>query len=253
MNAITKLFAKPQEDVPSLGLAHLALQDHLRRSAELLNLRQAAYEKDAAARRDIEQHDAKKAEVERLRSEIDASNADDHYAGTPRRDLSEKQRALEAAERGLPYRAQVARAAAAVRVRYAEDIGTHNAKLAELNARLPRLLHDTIVESIGEFADEFAAAEAALRAVHRKAFTAALAADKISLAQHYGTFCGSALYQELNITRPSHPAFVPVIEDPAERGRALAAADAARIEDAKQLERDADALVHQLLNGEAES
>ena len=253
MNAITKLFAKPQEDVPSVGPARMALQDHRRRSAEVQNLRQANYEKDAAARRDIDRYDSDKANAERLRAESDSEGADKVYAGAEPPTLSEKQRAAETAERGLPYRAQVARAATAVRVRYAADIATHNSQLAELNTQLPRLLHAALIESVGDFAEAFAAAEGALRAVHRKAFTAAAAADKISLAHHYGIFCGSALYHELNITRPVHSSFVPVIEDPFERGRALAAADAARIEDAKQVERDADALVHQLLTGELEA
>jgi len=110
-------------------------------------------------------------------------------------------------------------------------------------------------DELPQLAAEFQEAELHLRAVHRKAFTAALAADKVSMAHRFGNFVGSALYHDLNITRPAHPAYDPLVAlngDAFAHGRALAARNDASVQDAKQLDADADQLIHKLLNSEAE-
>jgi hypothetical protein len=226
-------------------------RDHLRKVNAKQIERQTYITRDATERRAQEAKDAAAANLLQRRTAIDQALADARYIGADPPALLEEYRAVADAESVLERCANAARGSDAVRHRCAADIARLNQEIADLNAQLPQLLHSALIESLGAEADEFKQAEATLRTVHRRVFVRALAADRLSVAHRLGEFTSSGLYNELNIPKPQHPAYSPEIADPYERGRALEAAVAARREDAVQLEKDADALINQLLTGES--
>lgn len=233
---------------PATAPARAALAAHMAAIAALGRQRQELAERDTAARRDVEAAHQLEAEISALGAAIDQAEADARYAGTPPPALTVERAALAAAQAKHGRLASVSRAAAIAHRRYAADMAELTRQQTDLSATVPQLLHAALMESIGDYRQEFEEAERLLLAARRKAFTAALAADQVALVHKFGVFCGSALYGELNITRPS--SYESTYADDFERGRALEAAHVRWREDLKKLEADAEKYANRFLSAE---
>jgi hypothetical protein len=212
--AISNLFKQPQSHVATGKPARAALQDNLRAVTALNAKRQAVIEKDDTARKKQEALAASAAQVAALRAAIDKALADAIYGESEPPDLTQQRRALADAERAHETSAAEARAMTTVRSRYAADSARFTDEIKTLQNLTPSLLHGATVEEMVGLADEFRAAEEALREVHKRVFTRVALADSLAMSERLGVFYGVGQYGELNVTRPNHEAFRRGSADP---------------------------------------
>lgn len=224
-----------------------SLREHLRALNAVIADRVTLAERRFAMDSDIQAAATAADEVQRLSESIDQQTAAARYANEPPPDLSGPIAELNAAKLRCEKLERTSRAAALARTRVDADLARFTARLDAIRHEQPRLLHAALVESIEGQRAEFEQARSALLAVQHRIFSAALAADKVSIANHFGVFCGSARYGDTLIAQPA--VFEPTFQDPYEAGRALEAGHEAKREAARQLDKDSDALVHQLLTG----
>lgn len=218
IGAALALVRPTRDETPATPAAD-ALREHLEKCA--IGRAQIHAENVASTARA-----AKADEVNRLRAGIDKALEQQRYYGTEV-DIKGQQRALIAAEREL------------AQIKPGIDVTVLATEIRRLDGETLRLVHAEVIESMAADREEFEAVERAYRAVHRKVFTKATAADRLATQNGFGVFVGSALYAELHVTRPA-------TYQPSERHYEAEAA--AVREDLQQLERDADALVQALLN-----
>jgi hypothetical protein len=192
---------------PQLPPHRQALRDNLRNIKDARARVTAIHERDVAAAADIALADATQGRIATLTEQIDTLRAEATYNGDPPPDLKHLDLQLRDAQQLYKQQSDRARAAANVRVKYTADMAALNSILSEHARHTQRLLWTALREELGGLAVEFLAAEAAMLAVHRKAFAAALACDVISREQAYGEFTGSGNINDLNISRPAHDAF----------------------------------------------
>jgi hypothetical protein len=240
--AILALFKKP---TAPLTPARDALRSKLVARAKIQNRRQATSERISAARRDADDAAAAATAAQSAQGLLDQAAATGRYTGTSP-DLEPLQRALREAHGRHERLADVGRAATLTISRWRADLEESAADLAKLNGEIPALLHAALIESLADHVEEFEKAETQLRAIHRKVFTVALAADRVALTEHLGTFCDSSTFHDLCITRPN--TYAPVYSDDYARGKALETAIAERAADTRRLETEADLLVNGLLS-----
>ena len=238
------LFKKSPAAAPAP--ARDALRSHLSARSEIQQRRQKLGEKISLSKRDIHAADDAGLVVTNLQGAIDQLSAEGRYTGVAV-DVSQQERQLAQAQRKHEQLASYGRSASIAQSRYAADHDATASELATLNALTPGLLHSALIESLGDYAEEFTRAEAALRAIHRKVFVIALGADRLALSEHLGEFCGSGGYFQLLITKPI--TFEPTYADDTERGKSYEAAIVSRRDDAAALEREADSLINALLSG----
>jgi hypothetical protein len=241
--AMLALFKKSQPLQP----ARDALRSHLATRSEIQLRRQKLAEKIALAKRDVRDADDAAAAAANLQGAIDQLSAEGRYTGVAV-DVSQQERQLAQAKSRHGQLVAFGRSASIAASRYAADHDATASELATLNSLTPGLLHSALVESLGDYAEEFTRAEAALRSVHRRTFVAALAADRLALSEHLGEFCGSGGYFQLQITKPI--SYEPTYADDTERGKSYEAAIVSRRDDAAALEREADALINAMLSTE---
>ena len=235
------IFRKREE--PPIGAASQALRDHIAKTTAVREKWLRLAEKEAAAMKTMRDAENAAAAVAALQAAVDAEVADAGYEGRAPVNLYEKEKQLTAATAEHRRLATQGRAANVVRTQYAEQRTVLNDQLAKLNHQTTRLLWETCLEIVDQHAEEFEAAAAALDAVARKAFAAAVAADQIALKHGYGQFCGSGLYWELKIPRPERATYrqpPPLIEGIVEKEKA----------DGRALHKAAEDLIHTLLTGE---
>jgi hypothetical protein len=206
--------------------------------------RLALGERDTKARREIEAAAKAAAQVDAIQADIDGRVAAAKYADQPYPDVTAQHRALAEAKDNHQRLAANARAAAHLRGLLASDMAALHGEIVELNKLTDRLVHAALVERMASYAPALADAERRLCAVHRQAFVAALAADRIAMAKQYGEFYGSALFAELHISKPMHPSYFPVVVPPD-------TAQAQRVADYRAMEKEADQLLHSLLTIES--
>jgi hypothetical protein len=220
-----------------------ALQDTKRAISALQDKMRAVVEKDTAARNEIQAADAAAGQVTQLRVAIDQIVADARYREVAPPDLTEQRRALADAVSRHERRAAVATSARAVRPRYAADLATINAEVRTLCDQLPRLVHAAAVEEMVELAVEFREKEESFRAVHARVFARAALADRIAMAEKMGVFQGAAVFGDMYVSRPNHPAYKRGSADPW-------TAKVERDTEWRALDSEADRLHHTLLTGE---
>lgn len=245
------IFKKHEPVSTTAGPARTTLSDHLHEIRQLQSERAAISARDGVALREVQTSLEAALPAQRLRAEIDRVRADALYDDTPPPDTSALERQLADAEQLHAATDATARAAIAVRARYAADAAKINSEIIKLAQATPRLLYSALVEEIEELRSKFEEAEIAMRTVHLKAFIAARAADRLAAAEKFGTFEGSAGYYDLQISRPA--TLSPVYSDAFERGRAIEAVHAKARADGVAIEKAADALIDRLLNPESAS
>jgi hypothetical protein len=229
--------------------ARSALRSHMAQVAKVNADRQAIASRDGDSRRDIDAAEQQHRMVATLRDAIDSARADAVYSNTaPPSSLLDQENRLKAEQAKLDRLEVKARAAVAVHTRYQADLTRLTEQVQALNKQVPALLHAALLEEIADHAAELQAAEERLRAVHRRVFVIATAADALARSHSLGMFIDSQSFSSLNIPKPRHSAFKIVTDDPYVNGRAIQEAIDSRSADQRQLEHDAETFVGQMLN-----
>jgi hypothetical protein len=233
---------------PAIGPARAALAAQLARVSASREQRLVVIGHADAARQDARAAQAADAKVQELTEAIDAAHADARYTGIAA-DVTEQQRARDAAKAEAERLAPIARAALKVLTRYEADIERLTREQRELYLPIGRMTYDAVIEDMTTYHAALTAAEEALRVVHRQVYVRALAADLVSDAQHLGEFCDARRFELLEIIKPRVAPFEPRYADDFGAGRAHHEALVKQRDDWAALERDANALVHALLTG----
>jgi len=226
-----------------------ALHAHLDQIDSLKSKRAALGEKARAASLEADAANKATAEFSRLQVELETLEGDARYTGVEIPNHKDLQNALAKAELKSKGLASHGRAALNAHRRFAADMGDCNRQIEALTKLVPPLLHAALLEAVGDTAEEFKAAEAAFRAVHRKAFIAARAADQVAAAHGLRQYGAMDLYRALTITRPNHdvyrtrvdpltPGLTP--EEAMAAGHALAQEHEAVAQDLRELEKEAE-------------
>jgi hypothetical protein len=205
--------------------------------------RLALIEKMGELQRHTRAADAAAAKVAALRADVDAGVAATLLDGAPAPDMEDRKRALAAAEQESAEWVPIARAADVAHRRFAAQASELTRQEQELYAPIRQLAHaifydDLLVDLVSEFRE----AEEKLRAVHRRVFTVARAADHLAQQCGVGLFRDSGRYTELHVSRPAHDAYWRGSRDPwtvVQEERA----------DHMALDAEADQLIHDLLTG----
>jgi len=136
-------------------------------------------------------------------------------------------------------------------------LDAYDAQSAPLAASL-QAIHRELADLVPAILDERLVARKARRdqviaealAVLREERIDCVAFDEYSTASAGGEFRGSHDYTAIHIPSPNHPAFKPEHPDVFERGRQLAAIHDAHGQEERSIQREAQALLAELLNGE---
>jgi hypothetical protein len=182
------------------------------------------------------------AKKQALQDSVDDALANARYNEQPEPNLSTERRQLTELDNQVRSLADAARVDGRTKTKLQTDLPVLQQKRAELKSTTDRLLWEAALEEMSTYAEEYRQAEAAFRAVHRRVFAAALAADTIAMSRQYGQFVSSALYHDQLLTKPIHAAFYPDQRTPEE-------VLTERQEDSRSLGKDADKVIHDLLNG----
>jgi len=234
---------KKTPPLTTIGPARAALTDHIATRRSVLDRIATLDRRIGDGHADIARLDGLRSEITARRNAIDSQEADAFYSGDDPPDLSQDRKALDGLTSQLPALEEKARKAQSISKKLDADLALLIAERERLTGLTPRLLWEACREHLATLAEEFKAAELAFRAVHRKAFVAAKAADKISMSQRFGLYTDSALFAELHITRPAYPGFVEGYATPE-------AALNAHVADVALADREADELVNAMLSGE---
>jgi hypothetical protein len=240
--ALTSIFAKKAEPAVARA-AHEALTKHLAAITALQGERDVIAEKARLARVHIDTAGQHEASIARAQAAIDAKLGDARYADLPAPDLTAERKVLADLQNRSAAVMELGRVARTMQPRIEADLKAHATKAENMRLAMQRLLWDAALEVVGNYGPELLEAEAKLKAVHRKAFVAALAADSIAMTARFGGFVGSERYHELKITKPDMPAFWPTVMSPY-------GAQVAREEDLRAIQNEANRLIHVLLNSE---
>jgi hypothetical protein len=206
--------------------------------------RLAVLQKAGEMQRHTRAADAAAAKVAALRADVDAGVAAALLDGAPAPDLEDRKRDLAAAEKDAAQWVPIARAADIAHRRFSTEVADLTRQEQELYAPIKQLAHPVFYEDeLAALATDFREKEEAFREVHRRVFVMARAADKLAQQCGVGLFRGSAEYDFLHITRPAHPDYWRGSKDP---WTIKLQADAAAV----ALDREADALIHELLTSE---
>jgi hypothetical protein len=233
---------KPAE--PTVTPARAAFIEARRAYTAKAQERLALIEKMNELQRHTKAADAAAAKVAALRADVDAGVAAALLDGAPAPDLEDRKRALAAAEKESAELAPLARAADVAHRRFATEAAELTRQEQELYAPIKQLAYaifydDLLVELVTDFRE----AEEKLRAVHRRVFMVARAADKLAQQCGIGQFRDSGRYQEIFVSRPAHDAYWRGSHDPWTVVQEEKA-------DAMALDLEADQLIHNLLTSE---
>ena len=173
------------EVTPARSAFDAARRAHTAKAQERL----ALIEKMNELQRHTRAADAAAAKVAALRADVDAGIAAALLDGAPAADLEDRKRALAIAEQESAEWVPVARAADVAHRRFATQASELTRQEQELYAPIKQLAHAIFYDDLLlDLVSEFREAEEKLRAVHRRVFTVARAADHLAQQCEVGLF-----------------------------------------------------------------
>jgi hypothetical protein len=230
------MFKKPRVLTQAEELAaELDALDSMNVERSKLNTRMAQIRNDKAATEEAE------GRLQGMRDGIDIALAEARINDAPAPDVSEQRRALADAEKQIVGMRENVRVNALLLPRLQATFDQLTTLSEQTKPKITRMVWYACQEEMASHAAELAAAEEMLRAVHRKVFIAAKAADNIAQASRYGQFVASGRFGDLNISKPLHGAFFLNAQTPEQEHNA-------RIADVTALAREADQFINYLLS-----
>jgi hypothetical protein len=196
------LFKRPAAD-DTTGRARKVLAAHFKTVRELYDRRLALDDRMQQEAEAIQSVASYRAQVAAAQERIDNLMAD----GT---DPTSERHALEGLRKQRDAKDEAGRVAQLRFNRLQAERQEIVRQQEALNKQTSGLLYDALRELTESLAPELLAAEQAYRAVARKTFAAAMAADEIVENARVGQFVQARNYADLALPRPNLPAYYPV-------------------------------------------
>ena len=246
------LFKKPAPivDAPPIGVARIALREHVAKMQSIETRRRALGEKSGTFAAAINAPIPVRVRLTTLKDSIASRLVAAAVNDTATPDVTAEREQVADLERELATLDEHADIATKVRAQLQTESAALLAQYQPLAASLPTLLVDALAEDAAPLHPKLMEAQSAYHAVLREVFVIAAAIDNLSLTHRLGVFTDAQRFEQRFAPLPRLAPFEPKFESPHEAGRAEATRVAQLRADNEALTHDAQVLIARLMRGE---